>query len=120
MKHVFEPTIIIENKAIMRGFKTLAVMNGMAHHTNFPKLLNVAQPSDTLKANPLQLDAGKTELLTGLANWTEYHINIKYTPITTIYQTKLQYPTDQSALCLRLISAITAISGERTLRDFAL
>ncbi|KAK1903321.1 Zinc finger protein 862 [Dissostichus eleginoides] len=41
----FEPTVIMEHEAIIGGFKCLywLVKNEMAHHTNYPKLLSLAQ-----------------------------------------------------------------------------
>ncbi|XP_034085003.1 uncharacterized protein LOC117554649 isoform X2 [Gymnodraco acuticeps] len=41
----FEPTVIMEHEAVIGGFKCLywLVKNEMAHHTNYPKLLSLAQ-----------------------------------------------------------------------------
>ncbi|KAK1901674.1 Zinc finger protein 862 [Dissostichus eleginoides] len=41
----FEPTVIMEHEAVIGGFKCLywLVKNEIAHHTNYPKLLSLAQ-----------------------------------------------------------------------------
>ncbi|KAK0134769.1 Zinc finger protein 862 [Merluccius polli] len=41
----FEPTIVLEHEAIIGGFKCLywLVKNEIAHHTNYPKLLTLAE-----------------------------------------------------------------------------
>ena len=41
----FEPTIVMEHKAIIGGFKCLywLVKNEQAHHTHYPRLLNLAE-----------------------------------------------------------------------------
>ncbi len=41
----FEPTVVLEHVVIIGGFKCLywLVKNELAHHTNYPKLLNLAE-----------------------------------------------------------------------------
>ncbi len=41
----FEPNIIVEHEAVTGGFKCLywLVKNEIAHHTNYPKLLSLAE-----------------------------------------------------------------------------
>ncbi|KAK7141431.1 hypothetical protein R3I93_010952 [Phoxinus phoxinus] len=41
----FEPTIVLEHEAVIGGFKCLywLVKNELAHHTNYPKLLSLAE-----------------------------------------------------------------------------
>lgn len=64
----FEPTVIIEHEAIIGGLKCLywLVKNEIAHHTNYPKLLSLAQLLgcdyfEKLKVNLLQIDACETK-----------------------------------------------------------
>ncbi|KAL7373291.1 hypothetical protein ABVT39_003142 [Epinephelus coioides] len=41
----FEPTVVVEHEAVMGGFKCLywLIKNELAHHTNYPKLLSLAE-----------------------------------------------------------------------------
>ncbi|KAF3855721.1 hypothetical protein F7725_016444 [Dissostichus mawsoni] len=64
----FEPTVIMEHEAVIGGFKCLywLVKNEIAHHTNYPKLLSLAQLLgcdyfEKLKVNLLQIDACETK-----------------------------------------------------------
>lgn len=41
----FEPIVVVEHEAVIGGFKCLywLIKNELAHHTNYPKLLGLAE-----------------------------------------------------------------------------
>ncbi|XP_061750016.1 uncharacterized protein LOC133549001 isoform X13 [Nerophis ophidion] len=43
--NAFEPPVVVEHEAVIGGFKCLywLIKNGLAHHTNYPKLLSLAE-----------------------------------------------------------------------------
>ena len=43
--NAFEPTVVVEHEAVIGGFKCLywLIKNELAHHTNYPKLLSLAE-----------------------------------------------------------------------------
>lgn len=43
--NAFEPTVVVEHEAVISGFKYLywLIKNKLARHTNYPKLLSLAE-----------------------------------------------------------------------------